>query len=217
MQRAIDLIISFESGGRPYYEQNARNPHWPGGESGVTIGFGFDLGYTSMHRLNQAWSGFLTPVVLSRLKRVVGVRGARAQGLLPVLADITVHWPMADRQFRERMLPEWVETTRLLFLDSDKLPPAAFGALVSLVFNRGPAMGGERRSEMRAIQASLRAGHPEDVPGHLRAMKRLWPGPETPFNLLGRREAEAALFETALAEAHPPLPRPKPAVPAASL
>lgn len=215
MSLAINLIVGFESGGVSYYEQRASRPHWPGGRSGVTIGFGFDIGYTSLHRLNQAWSGFLMTGVLRRLERAVGVRGEPAHMLLPALVDIDIPWQMADRQFRERMLPEWIETTRALFPGSDRLPADAFGALVSLVYNRGTAMDGKRREEMRAIRTAIMAGHPEDVPGHLRAMKRLWPGPETASNLLGRREAEASLFARALAEQQPPLPRPKPAAPAA--
>jgi hypothetical protein len=47
---AFALIVKFESGDRPYYEKFLKRPSWPGGASGVTIGFGYDLGYEKTFR-----------------------------------------------------------------------------------------------------------------------------------------------------------------------
>src|SRR3981081_336751 len=46
-ERAYELIIDFEVGGRSEYERTYQRPEWPQGESGVTIGVGYDLGYNT--------------------------------------------------------------------------------------------------------------------------------------------------------------------------
>jgi GH24 family phage-related lysozyme (muramidase) len=75
------------------------------------------------------------------------------------------------------------------------LPGDCAAALVSLVFNRGASLTGERRTEMARIQELLRAGDVAKIPAQLRAMTRLWP---TVKGLRRRREEEAALFESGL-------------------
>ena len=46
-KKSLEMIIHHEIGGRAYYDKKLQGPIWAGGESGVTIGFGFDMGYTS--------------------------------------------------------------------------------------------------------------------------------------------------------------------------
>ena len=84
------------------------------------------------------------------------------------------------------------------FPGCEELPADCFGALVSLVYNRGGGMGipgDERRAEMRLIRDAIRVRDYSDVPEALREMKRLWPNAG---GLRARRDAEAALFERGL-------------------
>jgi hypothetical protein len=78
---------------------------------------------------------------------------------------------------------------------------------VSLVFNRGSSLAGDRRKEMKQIQAILeRAGRARlsraerktiltDVEDQLLSMKRLW---QAGSGLVKRRQAEANLWRKGL-------------------
>jgi peptidoglycan hydrolase-like protein with peptidoglycan-binding domain len=43
--KTVAFIAREEVGGRDYYDSSCARPAWPGGDSGVTIGVGYDLGY----------------------------------------------------------------------------------------------------------------------------------------------------------------------------
>src|SRR5690349_10373446 len=43
--RGVTFIAKEEVGGRAYYERYSARPNWPGEESGITIGVGYDLRY----------------------------------------------------------------------------------------------------------------------------------------------------------------------------
>lgn len=54
--RAVDMIIRYETGGKAYYVKKLVRPTWPGGDSGVTIGIGYDLGYYSAAQIRSDWA-----------------------------------------------------------------------------------------------------------------------------------------------------------------
>jgi len=68
---------------------------------------------------------------------------------------------------------------------------------VSLVFNRGSSLSGERRKEMRFIREDILAGNLSEVPQHFRDMKRIW-ATSGLDGLLIRRDEEANLFQLGL-------------------
>lgn len=203
-ERAFSLILQHESGGHDYYVRFGARPHWPGVSSGVTIGMGFDLGYRSQAELTDYFKEHLGHDAVARLAVASGTHAGqgsaavkRIKTWLAELADIEVPWTVALQVLRDKEAPHQSSITERTFGPVEGLPDDAFGALVSLVFNRGPSMQGERRREMRAIRDSLAASDFAAVPAHIRAMKRLWP--DVP-SLQKRREDEAELFEQALAE-----------------
>ena len=54
--QAFDLIVEFEVTGEQAYTQRYRRPVWPKGQSGVTIGIGYDVGYACPFRkFHPAW------------------------------------------------------------------------------------------------------------------------------------------------------------------
>jgi GH24 family phage-related lysozyme (muramidase) len=75
----------------------------------------------------------------------------------------------------------------------ERLHPNAQAALVSLVFNRGNSLVGERRSEMRAIRDAVARSDHREIARQLRAMVRLWRGTDIERGMTRRRNAEAAL------------------------
>jgi len=196
---AFDLITRFETGGKAYYDRFLKRPSWPGGASGVTIGFGYDMGYESA--LQQDWGKHLDREALRALERTRGKTGQRARQAISGVRFIEVPWEAAEEVFNERTLPQEIKKTLKAFPGSaDKLSANAFGALVSLVFNRGTAMDGDRRREMRNIKGAIIAGRPDltaYIASQFREMKRLWPNNEESDNDLNdRREAEAKLVLT---------------------
>jgi hypothetical protein len=192
-EAGLELVLKHEvGGGQRYYDKFLSRPTVPGFESGVTIGVGFDIGYVNAAEFSGAW-GHL--VHAERLRAAIGLKGAQARAICAQLADIVVPWSAALQVFLDHTCPtHWVRTLRV-FPQTINLPEDSAAALFSLVFNRGPGLTGERRSEMRGIKDALATGHRDAVPGLIRSMKRLWP--ET-SGLVRRREDEARLFETGL-------------------
>lgn len=209
-RRAFDLIVRFETGGRDYYERVYRSaPCWPGGSSGVTIGCGYDLGYEGA--FENDWAGRLTDDQRIRLGRCRGKRGQQAKQALSGVRDIKIPFDLACEVFNEVSVPSQIRLTLKAFPGSaEKLGRVAFGALVSLIFNRGTDMDGPRRMEMAIIKKLIEnerestAEKPGEalhrhVAAQFRAMKRLWmDDPDSDGDLVDRREAEAMLVEAAL-------------------
>ncbi|CAH2606127.1 conserved protein of unknown function (plasmid) [Rhodovastum atsumiense] len=196
-ERAIQAIIGFEVTSPAYYQAHYQHPKWPGGASGVTVGIGYDLGTVFPAQFRADWSDVLPTATVDLLAKVVGKSGAAAQAALPSVAAAVVPLDAAMAVFRKRTVPEFTRQTLAAFPGCGALPADCFGVLVSLVYNRGTSMTGDRRSEMRAIRSAIAAGRPQDVPAQVRAMKRLWPGANE-RGLRDRREAEAQLFEDGL-------------------
>ena len=207
-QRAIDLSLSAEGVDQP--------GKWPGASSGITLGFGYDLGYVSQAEFARDWRVYLTAGQVTRLGRAIGVTGSRAKALAPEFRDMKVTRSVALAVFMAASLPKFERLTKEAFPGCDRVLPAdAFGALVSLVFNRGTDMGSkakgtwDRRREMRSIRDRIAeyGSHADKSPrslhnllaaigGEIRSMKRLWVG-QGVDGLLTRRDAEAAMVEGA--------------------
>lgn len=202
-QKAFNLIVRFETGGREYYEKFLKRPSWPGGASGVTIGFGYDLGYEKT--LDRDWGQYLNLEERNRLARCLGKTGSVARQAVSGVRDIEIDWNWAEEVFNELTLPQEIRKTLATYPKSaERLPADAFGALVSLIFNRGQDLSGDRRREMKAIREIIAAPDFESgercrrIAAQFRLMKRLWPDVKSSDNDLNdRREAEAQLIESA--------------------
>lgn len=191
---ARDLILEAEG--------FSSTPEWPGEKSGVTIGFGYDLGYVTVDQFESDWGERIKPDARERLKAAVGLRAQRARNRIGDLADLRVSRSAAMAVFDSRTLPLYELRTAQAFPGMDALPEDARGALVSLVYNRGASMlddsPDDRRREMRAIRDAVAAGDLAAIAAQLRAMKRLWEGKGV-GGLIARREEEARLVESAIA------------------
>lgn len=197
---AVDLIVAFEVTSRTVYERRYRVPIWPGGASGVTIGIGYDLAFADAARFRDEWSDVLDERRLGRLETACGVGGPLAGSVAASLGDTLVEWDEAEAVFRDRTLPLFTGATERALPNTDRLNGDCLGALVSLVYNRGPSFGrdGDRFREMRAIKEHMQRGDLARIPNEIRAMRRIWNGLPGMAGLLRRREVEAALFEQGL-------------------
>lgn len=194
--KALRLITEFEGINQP--------GRWPGHKSGVTLGYGYDLGYVTVDQFESDWEGCFDTTGLERLKRAVGRVGQDAAALAPSLADIRCNSVDATRVLLTRSIPGYTDLARRTFPGFDALPLDAQGALVSLVLNRGSSMidspGTDNRREMRAIRDHVPQADLAGIAAELRSMKRLWVGKNLD-GLLRRREAEASLVESCIAPA----------------
>jgi GH24 family phage-related lysozyme (muramidase) len=201
-QRAIDLILEEEGLDQP--------GKWPGGGSGITLGYGCDIGADPASL--DFWTGVLTDEQIARLKTAKGITGRRAAQIQTRFHDIRVTETQARDVFMRQSLPREERLTAEAFPGSQNLPGEAFGALVSLVYNRGTELEGDRRREMRAIHDAIinsqRNDEREDpkvrqnnllrfIATELRLMKRIWAG-QGLDGLLRRRDAEADMVEKAM-------------------
>ena len=195
-QRAVDLIVAFEVGSPEVYHAKYRQPIWPGAASGVTVGIGYDLGHTAPRVIALDWHASPHAV---RLASAAGTTGPLARELARRMADIAIEYGYAREVFDQTSVIEHYRVARRIFGGDafDALPPNAQGALVSMVFNRGGAMAGERRAEMRAIRDTcVPAGDVHCIATQLRAMVRVWRGSDIEAGMRRRRHAEAALAIT---------------------
>ncbi|WP_143272012.1 hypothetical protein [Azospirillum brasilense] len=190
------LIIACEVSSEAVYIQKYQRPIWPGGHSGITVGIGYDLGYVSPDESRRAWEGYLDHSALDSLTTACGLKGNRAKEMLAAVNNIVVGWDHAKTQFSEE-LKRYVGLAQKSLPNFSSLSEHSRGAIVSLVYNRGPSFdaSGPRYQEMRRIREHMIVRDFSKIPNELRAMTRLWPDMK---GLLRRREAEASLFEMGL-------------------
>lgn len=196
--KALSLILNYEvGGGESYYNKFLYRPTWPGLNSGVTIGIGYDLGYTNLQSFKAAWTTKISPSNIIRLARTLSVRGRSAKELIPGIKDIKIPWQHALSVFKSNTIPIYTNQTNKAFPGADRLHPDAYGALVSLVFNRGSDLTGSRRIEMARIRSLVPSKDYKSIAFEIRKMKRLWKNAGVD-GLLKRREDEAKLVESCI-------------------
>ena len=202
--KSLNLILEFEvGGGENYYNKFLKNPAWPGEQSGVTIGVGYDLGYVNKAEFSEDWKD-LPKETFDRLYKVVGIKGYNAKNLIRGLKDITIPWGLALKVFNNKTVTKFYNLTRQTFPNFDNLPEDAKGGLVSLVFNRGAALEGDRRREMKLIRDGMKLVSTFDqkaltfIANQIRNMKRIWAGGSIEKGMNRRRDAEAKLIEDSL-------------------
>lgn len=192
---AAALTLRWEVTSPAFYRKRLYLPVWPGGASGVTWGIGYDGGHQTRPVIVDDWHDHGE---VDRLGSTAGITGRDAQAALPRFRDIATPFDHASRVFEERSLVEYERRTERAFRNGfTDLRPNACGALVSLVYNRGAAMTGDSRREMRNIRDNCVPKQDYAcIAAELRSMKRLWRGTVNENGLSARREAEAILTET---------------------
>lgn len=204
----VAFIALEETGGLDYYNKNTQWPHFPGEASGVTIGVGYDLRWNSKEDFLATWGNFLSKKVIAELAKDIGKRGTKTRIRELRQIGIEVPFKFAWPVFVEKTLPRFYEDSKIIYPSLDRLPGLCRSVLISIVFNRGNDLRGDRRKEMRAIQTILnqadQAGLSKsqiklalaEVEDQILSMKRLW---EASSGVFKRRQAEANLWRTGLA------------------
>ena len=198
-KKAIDLIIQFEVGGRTYYEKKLQSPIWAGGDSGITIGMGYDCGYVSEKQFFQDWGNQLTPNFLDPLRKVIGLKGIQAKQMLRgELLQVRISYNTAYEVFVKCSVPKYFKLTKSIYPELELLNEDTQGALVSMVYNRGNKLEGNSRAEMKAIVKMVKDKNYDGIAEEIEKSKRHWEGKGLD-GLVVRREAEADLIRDSLA------------------
>jgi len=202
-RRAVSLIVAFEVTNETVYARSYSRPMWPQGLSGVTVGIGYDLGYVSKDDIAADWATLLSDPTTKQLQSVQGITRGPARAAADQIRDVVIDWDTAMKNFK-MILRFYAGETVQYYPNSDELPPDSFGALVSLIYNRGSATRSaaddplDRRKEMREIQRLCLLRQFDLIPDQIRKMERLWQNDKAAAGLLKRRELEALLFQSGL-------------------
>ena len=194
-KNALKLIYKFEvGGGKAYYEKKLARFTWPGGASGPTIGIGIDTAYYSANEIKDIFN-FLSEDHIHLIQGASGRTGLRGKEYTLKLrrAGIEVNWNQAEDIFKRITWPKFSKAAERAFPGLDGLHEDAYGAIVSLVFNRGTSMAGDTRREMRNIRALVPDKNYKKIAAEFKVMKRIWENKDME-GLLRRRDEEAALI-----------------------
>lgn len=197
-KKAIDLIIQHEVGGRAVYEKRYQKPIWAGGDSGLTIGLGYDIGYVKEAQLFSDWQG-LNLNFLNALKRFCGVKGEVVKTMMRgEVLNVIIPYNIAYEVFVKKSIPKYYALTKKIYPQLDELNEDTRGALVSMVYNRGAKIDGDSRKEMKAIVDLVAKKDYDGIAEQIERSKRLWEHKNLD-GLVIRREAEADLIRESLA------------------
>lgn len=190
----VVFIARQEVSSRAYYDGHCSMPTWPGGESGITIGIGYDLRFQS--DFTTCWKPCLPAATSEALTPWIGKQGSQAAAA--ALSSLRIPFFDAWKVFTETTLPAEVKSTESVYGDLTRLPGLCRAALVSLVYNRGTSLTGDGRREMATIRDLINANKLTEVPAQFISMERLWP---TVAGLRQRRADEANLWTQGLKQA----------------
>ena len=197
--KTLELLFKYEvGGGESYYTKYLSKFTWPGGASGPTIAIGVDCAYYSEKELSQIFS-FLPENQIKLICDATGKTGEEGKKYTVTLrtAGIAVEWSKAVEIFQKLTWPKFCKLAEKTFPGLTELKPDAYGAIVSLVFNRGTSLTGEKRKEMANIKKLIPTKDYKKIAKEFRNMKRIWIGKNLD-GLLERREAEAKLIESCI-------------------
>lgn len=192
--KALSLILEYEvGGGRAYYEKYLSGPTWPGGASGMTLAIGIDCGYYTPTELREIFN-FLPDSQIKAIQDASGKKGQSGKEYTSSVRNLNIKitWDQAVEIFDKYTWPKFAMLAERTFPGLDQLCDNAYGAIVSLVFNRGSSLAGDSRREMRDIKDLIPKKDYRTIAIEIQKMKRIWQGKGLD-GLLARRDAESAL------------------------
>ena len=122
-------------------EGHRGKPYWPGGESGVTLDPGVDLGHASPGLIEQLFGSIVDSSRMEALRGVFGIQGESAKAALnasPVIQGIRISSEQALEVMPHAAKTYW-DSIRRRFdsLVREDTPPSVQTVLLSLAYNRG--------------------------------------------------------------------------------
>ena len=123
-------------------EGHTGRAYWPGGNSGVTLDPGVDLGHASPELIEELYPHLVTDDQMAALRTVYGIKGAHARTALRGLPEI--HGIRISRDQAVEVMPYAASSYwrgvkhRFASVGLSDTPAAVQTALLSLAYNRGP-------------------------------------------------------------------------------
>lgn len=194
LKQSADFLIQVES--------IPTHPYWPGGNSGISIGVGWDLGQHGESELRGVWSG-LGAATLTKLSVAAMKTGKAAQSLLQDVKSIEIPRNISAAVLEESLREVYYPMILRLLPGAQLLPTEFQVVLLSVVFNRGVALGHDpdwrtakaldTRWEMRKLQGDVARGDLFAIYIRLGTMKRIWENDPEQRGLPIRRKDEQHL------------------------
>jgi hypothetical protein len=182
-----------------YMSHKIRYPEWPGGNSGVTWGIGYDSGYNSKNGILRAWQKIAE---VERLATCAGITGAKAKVKLTTVDDILIPWDVSVEVFNETTVPTFYQLMLRTFPGAGDLNIDTQGALTSMVYNRGGSLVGDSRVDLRTIAKAVPKKDYQGIANALRHMNVTmgprWRSQGVYNGLSARRIAEAKMVEDSI-------------------
>ncbi len=197
LKKAGDFVLKEEV--NPQVPAGARyNPCWPGGQSGVTWGVGWDARWCTADEVKNTWAE-LDKEDLDKLANTAQKQGAPdAQEALKDVKAIVIPEDVAMKVFKKDV-EVCYELTGKTFPGFEKLPTGVQVALISLVYNRKQnkkmPMTGNRKWEMRRIQKAVVVRNLVWIYDELGNMLRVWKGTKIEDMMNKRRSHERQLIK----------------------
>jgi len=163
-------------------------------DSGVTVGLGYDCGQVNAQQVLKDWNGYIPLQQAQRLAATAGLKKFAALAESNKMQDIIIPIDIAIKQWYEKVLPVHAKKTAGIYPNIVNLHPYEQTCLISLVFNRGASLDGDRRKEMKDLIAATNLDDDKAMGKLFRDMKRLWPDAR---GLQIRRDLEAQFIEMA--------------------
>lgn len=191
----VDLLVELEVGSVKLYRQRYYMPIHPPGDSGVTIGLGYDLRFVTEAMLRTDWHQHAQ---LERLVSSVGLYGFAADQAVAQLADVFTPYELARAVFIAASAPKYFEISRRQFGQRgfDQIDRDYQCGLFLITYNRGGAMQNASRKELRAIRdVCIPAADKACAAAENRLSKRIWVGSKLANGISHRRERESQRIE----------------------
>ena len=207
--KAIGVILHFEVGADPNtgeftsYSRGFEKAVNPKGDSGATIGIGYDLGHKNQAEIRRDWAPFVSPSMLNILASAAGITGG-GQSVTNKVNQINsagFNVPMENARiiFMNTTLKKWCNTATRYYPNIEKTHPHTQGALISLIFNRGSKFDSNRTRHKGFIRNDLKAGR-VPTPNHWTDQSQIWIGTSIYNGIRRRRDFEGGLAALGLQE-----------------
>lgn len=138
-------------------EGHAGHPYWPGGQSGVTLDPGVDLGYAGETLVVACYDDLFPPEGMSALMGCLAITGPKARQRVEEstrLQQLLLSPSQAESVFPKVARPYWVAAKRRWpEIMKSFVPGAVHTVVLSLCYNRGPS-----NDALAPIGEPLRAG-----------------------------------------------------------